>query len=73
MPQLIGDEIDIDDECILVALDRMAGADLLARPSEFLHGPQDFQQWLDDFRRCVAEDADLDLSHDMWLGGMRLP
>jgi hypothetical protein len=31
------------------ALDELAGADLLAAPGEYLHGPEDFAHWLAEF------------------------
>jgi hypothetical protein len=49
------DDLDDVDDCVLVALDRMAGADLLAGPGEALHDIRDFKSWLDEFRTCVEK------------------
>lgn len=44
-----GDDEELTDRVIWRALDRLAGADLLQAPGEYLHGPEDFAQWLAEF------------------------
>ena len=40
---------EVDDEVVWEALDWLAGADLETAPGKYLHGPEDFQSWLDEF------------------------
>jgi hypothetical protein len=40
----------LDDPVTWDILDKMAGADLLSGPGQYLHGQADFAEWLTDFR-----------------------
>jgi hypothetical protein len=40
----------LDDPATWEILDKMAGADLLSGPGQYLHGQADFAEWLTDFR-----------------------
>ncbi|UMP04235.1 hypothetical protein [Amycolatopsis sp. EV170708-02-1] len=48
-PWMVEDGIRIEDELVLQALSRLFGADLMASPSSYLHGPADFRAWLEEF------------------------
>ncbi|ONF71554.1 hypothetical protein [Amycolatopsis keratiniphila] len=41
--------IRIEDELVLQGLGWLFGADLMASPSSYLHGPADFRAWLEEF------------------------
>jgi hypothetical protein len=44
-----GEQVKLVSPRIWRALDELAGADLLKASGEYLHGPEDFTQWLAEF------------------------
>ena len=52
------EDADIDDEVVWDALDPLAGADLQTAPGVYLHGREDFESWLVNFRRqCEPHES----------------
>ncbi|MEU5597307.1 DNA-binding protein [Streptomyces sp. NPDC020298] len=49
MTLMESDEPELNDGRIWTALDRLAGADLMVGPGQYLHGPEDFESWLAEF------------------------
>jgi hypothetical protein len=46
----MAEDVEFDD-LTWDGLDRLAGADLLTDPGEYLHGPADFAAWLEQFEQ----------------------
>ncbi|MGW7254951.1 DNA-binding protein [Streptomyces sp. NPDC054834] len=49
MSLIESDAPELNDGRIWTALDRLAGADLMVGPGQYLHGPEDFEAWLAEF------------------------
>jgi hypothetical protein len=49
------DSPELRDRKLWRALDQLSGADLLEAPGQYLHGPEDFADWLEEFG---AENSD---------------
>lgn len=47
-----GVEVRADDKAIWSAILQMHGADLRVSPNEYLHGLEDFAEWLSQFRQA---------------------
>lgn len=45
-----GDDEALRDESVWNALDNLGGADLLTEPGVYLHGSEDFHEWLKNYR-----------------------
>jgi hypothetical protein len=43
------DSPELKDQKLWRALDELSGADLLEAPGQYLHGPEDFADWLEEF------------------------
>ncbi len=42
------DDPEVEDRVVWKALGRLSAADLLISPTDYFHGEEDFQDWLDE-------------------------